>query len=235
MEKRNKKIKYKVDNAVIMAAGMARRFAPISDVTPKALLCVKGEILIERQIRQLQEAGVPEIVVVVGYKKEQFDYLQKKFGVKLVENKEYLTRNNHGSIYAAREYLKNTYVCSADNYFTENLFEESYYAAVYAEGKTKEWCIQTDETGYISRVDIGGADAWYMLGHTFWSEDFSRKFIEILTRIYNLPQTKDLLWEAIFAQHLDELKMQMRKYSDDIIWEFDSLDELRQFDKECIY
>ena len=74
-----------------------------------------------------------------------------------------------------------------------------------------------------------------MLGHTFWSEDFSRKFIEILTRIYNLPQTKDLLWEAIFAQHLDELKMQMRKYSDDIIWEFDSLDELRQFDKECIY
>ena len=50
---------YKVDNAIIMAAGFSSRFAPLSDTTPKALLKVKGEIMIERQIRQLIEAGVP--------------------------------------------------------------------------------------------------------------------------------------------------------------------------------
>ncbi|MBQ1982979.1 MAG: NTP transferase domain-containing protein, partial [Clostridia bacterium] len=50
---------YQVDNAVIMAAGTASRFAPLSYERPKALISVKGEVLIERQIRQLKEAGVP--------------------------------------------------------------------------------------------------------------------------------------------------------------------------------
>ena len=61
---------YCVDNAVIMAAGTASRFAPLSFEKPKALIEVKGEVLIERQIRQLKEAGISEIIVVVGYKKE---------------------------------------------------------------------------------------------------------------------------------------------------------------------
>ena len=41
-------------NAVIMAAGMSTRFAPLSYEKPKGLWKVKGEILIEREIRQLK-------------------------------------------------------------------------------------------------------------------------------------------------------------------------------------
>ena len=69
---------YKVENAVILAAGLSKRFLPISEYCPKGLTKVKGEILIERQIRQLQEAGIKEIYVVVGYKKELFFYLKEK-------------------------------------------------------------------------------------------------------------------------------------------------------------
>ena len=47
-------------NAIIMAAGMSSRFAPLSLETPKALLNVKDEIMIERQIGQLREAGIDE-------------------------------------------------------------------------------------------------------------------------------------------------------------------------------
>ena len=65
-------MKYKVDNAIIMAAGMANRFAPLSYICPKPLLNVKGEILIERQIQQLKNAGIYDIIVVVGYMKENF-------------------------------------------------------------------------------------------------------------------------------------------------------------------
>ena len=231
-------MKYKVDNAVIMAAGTASRFAPISYERPKALIEVKGEILLERQIRQLLEAGIKEIILVVGYKKEQFMYLKDKFGVIIVENNEYLTRNNNSSIYAVRKYLKNTYICSSDNYFSKNPFEEyvddSYYAAVYADGETKEWCMTEDKDGYIDSVTVGGKDAWFMLGHTFWSEEFSSKFLEILEEIYDLPETVDLLWESIYMQHLDTLKMKMRKYEDDFIFEFDTLDELRVFDTSYV-
>lgn len=47
-----------VDNAVIMAAGTSSRFAPLSYEKPKALINVKGEILIERQIKQLYDVGI---------------------------------------------------------------------------------------------------------------------------------------------------------------------------------
>lgn len=229
---------YFVDNAIIMAAGTSSRFAPLSHEIPKALIEVRGEVLIERQIRQLQEAGIPEIYIVVGYKKEQFYYLKEKFKINMIENNEYLVRNNHSSIYAAKRFLKNSYICSADNYFVENPFEkeveDSYYAALYAEKETNEWCMSEDKDGYINDVSIGGAGAWYMLGHVFWSEEFSTRFIEILKEIYDYPETADLLWENIFAKHLDKLKMKIRKYSSEMIFEFDTLDELREFDQSYI-
>ena len=58
---------YKVDNAIIMAAGYSARCMPLSNVMPKGLFRVKGEILIERELCQLLEAGVTEIVVVTGF------------------------------------------------------------------------------------------------------------------------------------------------------------------------
>jgi len=229
---------YKVDNAVILAAGTASRFAPLSYERPKALIEVRGEILIERQIRQLKEAGIAQVIIVVGYMKEQFLYLREKFDVIIVENDAFLTRNNNSSIFAARDYIKNSYICSSDNYFGENPFEsevdESYYAAIYSDGKTKEWCMTEDEKGYIDSVSIGGEKSWFMLGHVFWSEKFSKVFLEILNDIYDKPETRDLLWESIYINHLDTLKMKMRRYNSDAIFEFDTLDELREFDRSYV-
>ena len=228
----------KVDNAIIMAAGTSSRFAPLSYEQHKAMTVVKGEILIERQIRQLREAGIPDIYIVTGYKAEQFDYLTRKFGINLIHNPEFLIRNNNSSIWAARNVLRNSYICSADNYFTENPFEsdvdESYYAAEYADGPTAEWCMEADDDGYISSVTIGGRNAWYMLGHTFWSADFSSRFLTILKAEYDEPETADKLWEKIFMAHLDTLKMKIRKYDPGVIYEFDTMDELREFDQSYV-
>lgn len=229
---------HRVDNAVIMAAGLSSRFAPLSYEYPKALLKVKGEILIERQIRQLQEAGIDEIIIVVGYKKEQYDYLIDKYQIKIVENPEYQERNNHSSLYYVRKKLGNTYICSADNYFTENVFEShvphAYYSAVFEEGETDEWTLQTDDTGLITDVKIGGRNSWVMLGHAFFSNEFSKKFVEILEEIYDYPETTDLLWESIYHDYIEELPMFLRKYSQETIFEFDSLDELREFDQKYV-
>ena len=227
----------KVDNAIIMAAGTASRFAPLSYEKPKALVEVRGEVLIERQIRQLREAGIEEVVVVTGYKAEQFEYLKDKYGVVLINNPYYLTRNNNSSIYAAREYIKNSYICSSDNFFITNPFEsdvdESYYAAVYIEGETGEWCI-LEEDGLIKDVKVGGQDSWVMLGHVFWSESFSRSFLHILEDEYEWPETADKLWETIYIEHINELPMKIRKYPADFLFEFDTLDELREFDTSYI-
>ncbi|WP_130836653.1 NTP transferase domain-containing protein [Lachnoclostridium sp. Marseille-P6806] len=225
---------YRVDNAVILAAGMSSRFAPLSYERPKGLAEVRGERLIERQIRQLREAGIRDVFIVTGHQAEQFDYLRGKYGATLLYNSEYRARNNHSSIYAAREVLGGSYICSADDYFTVSPFaakeECSYYAAVYAEGETQEWCLTADAGGYIRSVRIGGRDAWYMLGQAFWDGTFTRRFLEILEEVYDREETKGKLWESIYAEHLDALPMKIRKYPQGQIMEFDTLDELRAFD-----
>ncbi len=225
---------YKVDNAVILAAGLSSRFAPISYEKPKGVLRVRGEVLIERQIEQLREAGITDITVVVGYKKEYFFYLRKKYGVTLVNNDEYASRNNNGSLWRVRGCLGNTYVCSSDDYFTQNPFNayvfKAYYSAQYAEGPTKEWCMETGAGGRITKVTVGGSNSWYMLGHVYFDRAFSERFVKILEEEYDRPETVDMLWEDLYIEHIKELDMVLRPYPAGAINEFDSLDELRAFD-----
>ncbi len=229
---------YKVDNAIIMAAGMSSRFAPLSYEKPKGLLNVKGEILIERQIRQLKEAGITDITVVVGYMKEKFFYLDDKFGVKIVVNEDYYRYNNTSTLIRVLDKLSNTYICSSDNYFVDNVFEpyvyRGYYSAVYADGETDEYCLSFDDDDRINGVSVGGSDSWYMLGHVYYDRKFSDKFKAILEREYEKADTKEHLWEDLYMKHMDELDLYVRKYDAGKVLEFDSLDELRAFDEEYI-
>lgn len=228
---------YKVDNAVIMAAGMSSRFAPLSYEKPKALLKVKGEVLIEREIRQLQAAGIDDITIVVGYMKEKLFYLEDRFHVKIVINEDYHRYNNPSTLMLVRDRLKNTFICSSDNYFEENPFEpyvyQAYYASLYSAGKTDEYCMVTNRKGRITGVQVGGSDAWYMFGHVYFDRSFSEKFTQILEREYDSPVTRAGLWEDLYARHISELEMYIRKYPGGI-QEFDSLDELRAFDSAYV-
>ena len=228
---------YRVTNAVIMAAGMSSRFAPLSYEKPKALLQVKGDILIEREIRQLQEAGIRDITVVIGYMKEKLFYLEDRFGVKLVINEDYYRYNNPSTLMLVKDQLANTYICSSDNYFEFNPFEpyvyQAYYSTMYTEEETEEYCVSTDRKGRITGVHIGGSDAWYMLGHAYFDRRFSEKFSEILTNEYENAVTRNGLWEDLFARHIRELEMYIRKWPGGL-HEFDSLDELRTFDSAYI-
>ena len=148
--------------------------------------------------------------------------------------------NNFSTLYVAREYLKNTWICSADNYFTENVFmeesENAFYASEYADGATEEWCIKTDNTGKIIGVQIGGENAWVMKGHVFFNEKFSTQLLPYLEEAFQKKELWDEYWENLYMAHMDEMEMYIRKYDAGIIEEFDSIDELREFDvkyKEC--
>jgi len=222
-----------------MAAGTASRFVPLSQERPKGLLEVKGEILIERQIRQLHEAGIQDITVVVGYKAEMFEYLREKFGVNIVLNEDFAKYNNTSSVIRVVEKLGNTFVCSSDNYFPENVFaaesEQSYYSALYAEGKTGEYCLTMDADDNIRKVDVGGQDSWYMVGHVFFNKDFSEKFGKLLVEEYAKDETRQGYWEDLYIKHLNELPlMKINRYKAHEIEEFDSIDELREFDESYV-
>jgi len=135
----------------------------------------------------------------------------------------------------ARKYLKNTFICSGDNYFTENVFceqsERAYYASVFDEGETNEWCLKTDEDGKIEEVVIGGKDAWVMKGHAWFTEAFSEKMVHFLEEAYHEEAKKDKFWEEIYMEHMNEMELFIHRYENSIIEEFDSIEELRKFDE----
>ncbi|APW97973.1 nucleotidyl transferase [Halobiforma lacisalsi AJ5] len=57
-------------HAFVFAAGRGTRLRPYTDETPKPLLEVGGEPMLERSLRRLVDAGVDRFVVVVGYRRE---------------------------------------------------------------------------------------------------------------------------------------------------------------------
>lgn len=221
-----------------MAAGTSSRFVPLSLEKPKGLLEVKGEVLIERQIRQLKEAGVKDVTIVTGYKAHSFDYLRYKYGVGLVHNEDYARYNNTSSIIRVIDRLSDTFICCSDHYFSWNVFkdkaDDSYYAARYAEGSTGEYCLEIDDNHYIKKVTIGGHDSWYMAGHVYFTDSFSRKFREIMCKEYCKESVRNGYWEDVYIQFIKDLPMQEKRYADSDIFEFDTLDELREFDNSYV-
>lgn len=109
-------------NAIILAAGFGMRMVPINLSTPKALLEVNGERLIERQIRQLKEVGITDITVVVGFMKDSFEYLIDEYGVDLVYNPEYAVKNNLHSLSLVSDRIHNTYIIPCDIWCDRNPF-----------------------------------------------------------------------------------------------------------------
>ncbi len=231
---------YKVDNAVIMAAGMSSRFVPISLEKPKGLLVVKNEVLIERQIKQLHAVGITDIIIVLGYKKEAFFYLEEKYdGIKIIINPEYNIKNNTHTIYLAQKYIGNTYICSSDDYFADNPFEQyvyqSYYASVHVTEKTNEWYMIPDAKGNIEKVEKGGGAGDIMLGHVYWNREFSASILALINADYHIGQYDNDLWEQVLADNVKKLPpMEIKTYPAGIIFEFDSLADLRSFDNNYV-
>ena len=242
--------RYRVDSAVILAAGFGSRFVPLTFETPKGLLEVFGERMIERQIAQLHEVGVTDITIVVGYLKEKFEYLIDKWGVKLLYNPEYHNKNTLTTVYRARDCFKgkNTYLLSSDNWIRNNMYHTyecgAWYSSVYMEGNTSEWCLDFNKKGLITDVKVGGMDSWVMYGPVFFSKEFSEEFFPILEEYYHTPGTEQMYWEQVYVDLLNgdaklrlpnrkELpipEMYINKQPEEQVYEFENLEELRLFD-----
>ena len=230
---------YKVDNAVILAAGASTRFIPLSLEQPKGLFEVKGEKLIERQIQQLQAAGIMSITVVIGYKKEMFYYLEDKYGVKLIINDTFNIKNNIESLYLARSELRNTYICVSDSYFVENPFNQYEYqtfnAGVSVEEPTNEMYVDCDTSGRIIRMETGRAQGRVLLGHAFWREEFSGEFIALAEKGRELGKYNSAFWEWLVKDNITTMPpIYFHEYAASSIFEFDYFEELRKFDTQYL-
>jgi NDP-sugar pyrophosphorylase family protein len=79
--------------AIILCAGFGKRMKPYSNTYQKSMIPIHGKPLLEYIINGLVFAGFKNVIIVVGYRKEQvIEYFQKgdKWGIKIeyIEQKE---------------------------------------------------------------------------------------------------------------------------------------------------
>lgn len=218
---------YKVDNAVILAAGITKEtiYAP-----PKGLFLIDGVPIIEHLICQLKESGIDEIYVVVGYKKEMYFYLEDKYGVTLIGNPR-LDKNNIYSLYLARNVLKNTYVCACDYYFKENPFSSfelrAYQATTSLTNAHKKFAVKTNHRGRIIGISTNKTEGEFVHGIAYFDREFSNSMVRFMEEEINEYRVDPLFWQEFFARHIDDLDLYIRHFDSNDALEFDDLRALR--------
>lgn len=230
---------YRVPGAVILAAGAGSRLAPLSFEKPKAMFEVRGEVLIERLIGQLREAGVRTIAVVVGHMKEAFFYLAEKFDVDIVVNDAYARRGNHASLHAAEHVLRaGAYVCSSDQYYEANPFRRYEYGPVlYLDRKaarTNDPAVSWNAQRRVTAVERDRGDLWCMRGPAYLDAPAGRRLADLLAQACADPDAADAYWEDVYAAHRGEFDFRVSLLPEGLLHEFDFMSDLCAFDGDFL-
>lgn len=216
--------------AIILAAGFGMRMVPINKETPKALLEVNGERLIERLIHQLHETGIYEIYVVVGFMKDAFAYLVDTYGVELVTNDNYAVRNNLSSAALVADKLDNAYIVPCDVWCDRNLFRRHemnswYMVSDLVDDSSDVRINRKMELVRIEKKNGGNA----MIGLAYLSPDDAAAIRKRIIHMAQKPEYDGVFWEKALYE---ERKMCIpgRVVSSSDVMEINTYEQLRELD-----
>ena len=225
-------------NAIILAAGFGMRMVPINLETPKALLSVNGEKLIERTIKQLQEAGVQEIHIVVGFMKEKFEYLMDKYGVDLIVNPLYSSENNISSLALASRYINNTYIIPSDVWCDTNPFSnrELYSWYMVSDEIDDDSDVRVNRKNELVRVRNAAGNT--MVGISYICGEAAAIVKERIEKLSQDHKYDNSFWEeALYGREEDEespdrMIVQARVARSSSVVEINTYEQLRDLDDE---
>lgn len=219
-------------SAVILAAGSGMRMVPINVETSKGILRVKGEVLIERLIKQLHEAGIFDIVVIVGFMKEKYEYLIDKFNVQLIVNSKYYEKNNLYSVKLAEKKLANCYIIPCDLYFKENPFSKVEFSSWYMVSDCK-----TDESSYrINRKYelVKSKKGNRMIGLCYLTSQDAKIIRERIDALCSDSAYNQSFWEKALESN-NKLCILAKEISDGDAIEINTYEQLRTADSKSYH
>lgn len=226
---------YRVKRAVFLAAGFGSRLVPITLNTPKPLIKVNGQRLIDALIDAVLAAGITDITIVRGYLGEQFDVLLKKYPMlKFIDNPMFNETNNISSAYLVRDLFSKAYIMEADLilYHPELIRKYEYhtnYLAMPVE-KTDDWCFEVKHHE-ITKVKVGGENCYHMYGISYWDEQDGKQMATDLAVSYQAPGGKECYWDVVAINHFHEhYQVHVREVGAHEIIEIDTFNELKKLD-----
>lgn len=228
---------YKIERAIIMAAGFGNRMKPVTLETPKPLVKVNGIRMIETVIEALHQNNIYEIYIVVGYLKEKFRFLEKIDGIQLIENPYYDVCNNISSLYVAREHIKNTIILDGDQIIynpaiLSSEFDRSGYNAIWTDKQTDEW-LMTVKNGIVQSCSRnGGKCGWQLYSVSRWNKEDGQKLKKHLEIEFEEKHNTQIYWDDIVMFcYPEEYQLGIKEMKADDIIEIDNLEELIEIDK----
>lgn len=219
-------------NAVILAAGFGLRMVPINAMTPKGLLEVDGEPLIERLIKQLHSVEVKDITIVVGFMKERFDYLIDDYGVKLIVNPDYASKNNLTSLSLVADRIANTYIVPCDIWCNRNPFntQELYSWYMVSDIVDNESDVRVNRKMELVSVS-GSAGGNAMIGISYLLEQDALVVRQNLKTMNESGEHDDDFWELALYAHNKMIVPARVVHASDVV-EINTYEQLRELDGE---
>ena len=114
--------------ALILAAGLGSRLAPITDNVPKSMVPVNGKPILVKQIENLISNNINDITIITGYKSEVIENLinTKYPYIRVIKSEDYMNTNNMYSAYLAKQVMENQdfLMMNADVYYDASVITE---------------------------------------------------------------------------------------------------------------
>lgn len=134
--------------AIILAAGMGKRLYPLTDALPKCLLKLNTKSILEYQIEKLNECGVRDIVVVIGYMANK---IREAIGdkVKFIFNPFYHITNSIASLWLAKNEIprdEDLFLLNSDIIFDADILKELMHSekGIYMLVEKRSDCTDAD-------------------------------------------------------------------------------------------
>jgi choline kinase len=142
--------------AIILAAGMSKRFGIYTAEKPKCMLELGGVPIIKHQIDLLRESGIDDIIIVKGYLEEKINFPDVRYYL----NTEYQNTNMVESLFCARKEISGDVIISyADIIYNKSVLSEVLSAhdnkvSVVVDLKWKEYYTARFSDPYIDAESL---------------------------------------------------------------------------------
>ncbi|MCX7832869.1 MAG: phosphocholine cytidylyltransferase family protein [Ignavibacteria bacterium] len=236
--------------AVILAAGIAKRLRPYTNETPKCLLDLGGGNILQHTINNLINCGINDFIFVLGFKAEMIkDFIEKNFkniNSRFILNPDYENNNNSYSLWLTKDYVNNqVLLLDSDILFDKRIVNklldsnfETCIALKNHKADEEQIKVLTDNKSRVLKIgkDVDlKKSAGESIGIEKLSKNFLNEMYKVLDRKILRENNVNEFYEVTFQELIDRNNDLLNMYAVDVSeYECLEIDTIEDFQKAKI-